>query len=45
MRCRGQLTARLDPRTLIAAAELPAPLPELIYTVVRRTRLWRAREG
>ncbi len=38
---RGQLTARLDSRTLIAAAELPAPLPELIYTVVRRTRLWR----
>ncbi len=38
---RGQLTARLDPRTLITKAELPSPLPELIYTVVHRSRLWR----
>ncbi|HEY4311495.1 MAG TPA: hypothetical protein VGN12_18750 [Pirellulales bacterium] len=38
---RGELSAQLDPRTLIAAARLPAPLAELIYTVVRRTRLWR----
>ena len=38
---RGVLSARLDPRTLIAAADLPAPLPTLVYTVVKRSRLWR----
>jgi hypothetical protein len=38
---RGQLSARLDVRPEIAAAGLPAPLAGLIYTVVRRTRLWR----
>ncbi|HVU90034.1 MAG TPA: hypothetical protein VHD36_22065, partial [Pirellulales bacterium] len=38
---RGELSARLDPRTLIAAATLPEPLPALVYTIVRRTRLWR----
>ncbi|HEY4311494.1 MAG TPA: hypothetical protein VGN12_18745 [Pirellulales bacterium] len=38
---RGQLSARLDPRTLIAAADLPTPLPELIYAVVRGARLSR----
>jgi hypothetical protein len=37
----GQWSARLDPRAAIAAAGLPAPLPSLIYTVVRRSRLWR----
>ncbi len=38
---RGQLSARLDVRREIASAELPAPLSGLIYTVVRRSRLWR----
>ena len=38
---RGQLSARLDVRREIAAAGLPASLSGLIYTVVRRTRLWR----
>jgi len=38
---RGKLTARLDVRRLIAAADLPAPLPGLICTVVRRSRLRR----
>ena len=38
---RGQWSARLDPRVEIAAGGLPAPLPSLIYTVVRRSRLWR----
>ncbi len=37
---RGRLTARLDPRTLIAEAQLPEPLPGVIYTVARRSRLW-----
>jgi len=37
---RGRLTARLDPRTLIAQANLPEPLPGVIYTVARRSRLW-----
>ncbi|MBI3838336.1 MAG: hypothetical protein HY288_10450 [Planctomycetia bacterium] len=38
---RGRLSARLDVRQEIAAAELPAPLSGLIYTVVRGSRLWR----
>jgi hypothetical protein len=38
---RGEWTARLDPRAEIAAAALPAPLPDVVYTVVRRCRLWR----
>ncbi len=38
---RGQLSARLDIRREIAAANLPAPISQLIYTVCRRTRLWR----
>jgi uncharacterized membrane protein len=37
----GELTARLDARRVIAAAGLPAPLPGLIYAVVRRSRLRR----
>jgi uncharacterized membrane protein len=37
----GELTARLDTRRVIASAGLPAPLPGLIYTVVRRSRLRR----
>ncbi len=42
---RGQLSARLDVRPEIAAAGLPAPLAGLIYTVVRRTRLWRSEKS
>lgn len=38
---RGRLSARLDIRRDIAAANLPLPLSKLIYTVSRRTRLWR----
>ncbi len=38
---RGHLSARLDVRREIAAAALPLPLPGLVYTVVRRSRLWR----
>jgi hypothetical protein len=38
---RGQLSARLDIRRDIAAANLPLPLSRLIYSVCRRTRLWR----
>ena len=37
---RGVFSARLDPRTLIAAANLPEPLPVLVYSVVQRSRLW-----
>lgn len=39
---RGQLSARLDVRREIAAADLPHAISGLIYTVVRRTRLWRS---
>jgi hypothetical protein len=42
---RGDCTARLDPRSVIAAAELPVPLPSLIYTVIRGTRLWRSEKS
>jgi hypothetical protein len=38
---RGHLSGRLDVRREIAAAGLSAPIAGLIYTVVRRTRLWR----
>ncbi len=38
---RGRLTGRLDLEALIAAAELPEPLPQLVRNVVRRTRLLR----
>jgi hypothetical protein len=42
---RGRLTGRLDVRADIAAARLDAPLPGLIYRVVRRTRLWRREQS
>lgn len=42
---RGQLTARLDVRREIAAANLPLPLARLIYSVCRRTRLWRGEKS
>ena len=38
---RGRLTASLDFRRVIAAANLSEPLPGLIYKMVRKTRLWR----
>jgi hypothetical protein len=38
---RGRLSARLDVRHTIAAAGLPQPVAQLIYTVCRGTRLWR----
>jgi hypothetical protein len=38
---RGRWSGRLDPRSEIAAAGLPAPLASLVHEVVRRTRLWR----
>src|SRR5438552_1953951 len=38
---RGRQTARLDIRHLVAEAALPAPLPELVWTIVRASRLWR----
>ena len=42
---RGQLSARLDIRRDIAAANLPLPISRLIYTVSRRTRLWRGEKS
>lgn len=42
---RGQLSARLDIRRDIAAANLPLPLSKLIYSVCRRTRLWRGEKS
>ena len=39
---RGRLSARYDVRSEIAAAGLPAPLAQLIWNVVRATRLWRS---
>ncbi len=38
---RWDWSGQLDPRVLIAAAELPAPIPGLIFRVVHGTRLWR----
>src|SRR5262245_23520650 len=38
---RGRLTARLDMRRVVAAANLPKPLASLVYEVARRSRLWR----
>ncbi len=37
---RGNLSARLDYRTLIAKADLPPPLSELVERVAKATRLW-----
>ena len=42
---RGQLSARLDIRRDIATANLPLPLSRLIYSVCRRTRLWRGEKS
>lgn len=39
---RGRLSARLDPRRIIAEAGLPVQLADLVLVVVRRTRLWRS---
>jgi uncharacterized membrane protein len=39
---RGQLTGSLDVRRMIAAANLPEPIPSLIYVTIRRARLWRS---
>ena len=39
---RGNFTGTLDPRVVIAGASLPAPLPNIIYTVVRRSWLLAA---
>ena len=38
---RGRITGRLDLEAMIAAAELPDPLPQLVRDVTRRTRLNR----
>ena len=38
---RGRVTGRLDWRRRIDAAQLPAPIAEVIRRVVKRTRLWR----
>lgn len=38
---RGRVTGRLDWRSDLARADLPAPIAALITTVVRRSRLWR----
>ena len=38
---RGQVTGRLDRDALLADANLPEPLPQLVRQVVRRTRLFR----
>ena len=38
---RGRVTARLDLKGMIAASDLPDPLPQTIHTVTRKTRLWR----
>ena len=38
---RGQVTGRLDREALLADANLPEPLPQLVRQVVRRTRLFR----
>ena len=38
---RGRLDASLDWRVVVAAADLPLELAELVACVVRRTRLWR----
>lgn len=38
---RGKLTARLDWRSVIDSAQLPAPLGQLATNVVRSTKLWR----
>ncbi|MCK4873471.1 MAG: hypothetical protein KAS72_12155 [Phycisphaerales bacterium] len=38
---RGRVTGRLNVRAIIAAANLPAPLAELVRSVVTRSRLWR----
>ncbi len=38
---RGRITGRLDWRGVIAAADLPHPLADLVTLVVRRSRLWR----
>jgi hypothetical protein len=42
---RGRLSARLDIRRDIAAANLPLPLSRLIYSVCRGTRLWRGEKS
>ena len=39
---RGQLTGSLDVRRVIAAADLPDPLPNLTYQTVCRTKLHRS---
>ena len=39
---RGQLTGSLDVRRVIAAADLPDPLPSLTYQTVCRTKLRRS---
>ena len=38
---RARITGRLDLEAMIAAAELPGPLPQLVRDVTRRTRLNR----
>ena len=38
---RGELSARLSVAYVIDAADSPAPLPQTIMKLVRRTRLWR----
>lgn len=38
---RGRITGRLDWQGVIAAADLPHPLADLVTLVVRRSRLWR----
>jgi hypothetical protein len=38
---RGRITARLDLRRLLEAADLPPAVKQLIYRVAKKTRLWR----
>ncbi len=38
---RARITGRLDLEAMIAAAQLPDPLPQLVRDVSRRTRLNR----
>lgn len=38
---RGRITARLDLRRLLEAADLPTAVQQLIHRVTKKTRLWR----
>jgi hypothetical protein len=42
---RGRITAAQDYRAALAAANLPAPIHQLIAQTVHRTRLWRSEKA